>query len=68
MQQSSLAIVLKCQNRFFYIIFRVHDSQAYKMIEMTREYSRMNISVFCPGFQKGRVPSEKGIVSVVSGP
>ena len=25
-------------------------------------------SVFCPGFQKGRVPSEKGTFSAVSGP
>ena len=25
-------------------------------------------TVFCPGFQKGRVPSEKGIFSPVSGP
>ena len=24
--------------------------------------------VFCPGFQKGRVPSEKGTFSAVSGP
>ena len=28
-----------------------------------------NVStVFCPGFQKGRVPSEKGIFSAVNGP
>ena len=26
------------------------------------------MSVFCPGFQKGRVPSEKGTFSVVNGP
>ena len=26
------------------------------------------ISVFCPGFQKGRVPSEKGTFSAVNGP
>ena len=25
-------------------------------------------SVFCPGFQKGRVPSEKGTFSAVNGP
>ena len=25
-------------------------------------------SVFCPGFQKGRVPSEKGTFSTVNGP
>ena len=24
--------------------------------------------MFCPGFQKGRVPSEKGTFSAVSGP
>ena len=27
-----------------------------------------SISVFCPGFQKGRVPSEKGTFSAVNGP
>ena len=26
------------------------------------------IAVFCPGFQKGRVPSEKGTFSAVNGP
>ena len=26
------------------------------------------LSVFCPGFQKGRVPSEKGTFSPVNGP
>ena len=26
------------------------------------------ITVFCPGFQKGRVPSEKGTFSAVNGP
>ena len=25
-------------------------------------------AVFCPGFQKGRVPSEKGTFSAVNGP
>ena len=25
-------------------------------------------AVFCPGFQKGRAPSEKGTFSAVSGP
>ena len=25
------------------------------------------LSVFCPGFQKGRVPSEKGTFSAVNG-
>ena len=25
-------------------------------------------TVFCPGFQKGRVPSEKGTFSAVNGP
>ena len=25
-------------------------------------------AVFCPGFQKGRLPSEKGTFSAVSGP
>ena len=28
----------------------------------------LHISVFCPGFQKGRVPSEKGTFSAVNGP
>ena len=27
-----------------------------------------DMSVFCPGFQKGRVPSEKGHFSAVNGP
>ena len=26
------------------------------------------VPVFCPGFQKGRVPSEKGTFSAVNGP
>ena len=26
------------------------------------------VTVFCPGFQKGRVPSEKGTFSAVNGP
>ena len=26
------------------------------------------LTVFCPGFQKGRVPFEKGTFSAVSGP
>ena len=26
------------------------------------------VTVFCSGFQKGRVPSEKGTFSAVSGP
>ena len=26
------------------------------------------LTVFCPGFQKGRVPSEKGTFSAVNGP
>ena len=29
---------------------------------------RTNTSVFCPDFQKGRVPSEKGTFSAVNGP
>ena len=28
----------------------------------------MALTVFCPGFQKGRVPSEKGTFSAVSEP
>ncbi len=34
-------------------------------------HNRKNITayaVFCPGFQKGRVPSEKGTFSAVNGP
>ena len=31
-------------------------------------YSCLIKTVFCPGFQKGRVPSEKGTFSVVNGP
>ena len=27
-----------------------------------------DVAVFCPSFQKGRVPSEKGTFSVVNGP
>ena len=30
--------------------------------------SPWKLPVFCPGFQKGRVPSEKGTFSAVSGP
>ena len=35
--------------------------------EQSKYESRRN-AVFCPGFQKGRVPSEKGTFSVVNGP
>ena len=31
-------------------------------------YSGTRNAVFCPGFQKGRVPSEKGTFSAVNGP
>ena len=31
-------------------------------------YGKKTDSVFCPGFQKGRVPSEKGTFSAVNGP
>ena len=27
----------------------------------------LSVAVFCPGFQKGRVPSEKGTFSAVNG-
>ena len=37
--------------------------EAYQLIPLGCTYS-----VFCPGFQKGRVPSEKGTFSAVNGP
>ena len=30
--------------------------------------SQVSSAVFCPGFQKGRVPSENGTFSAVNGP
>ena len=30
--------------------------------------NKSTVSMFCPGFQKGRVPSEKGTFSAVNGP
>ena len=36
----------------------------YSRSALTRRYN----TVFCPGFQKGRVPSEKGTFSAVNGP
>ena len=41
----------------------VNDNRSDTDIYITAVYS-----VFCPGFQKGRVPSEKGTFSAVNGP
>ena len=39
------------------------------LINMTVDIKdSMMMTVFCPGFQKGRVPSEKGTFSAVNGP
>ena len=35
---------------------------------MCIETVKLCFSVFCPGFQKGRVPFEKGTFSAVNGP
>ena len=39
------------------------NEEVVKVLDIATAYS-----VFCPGFQKGRVPSEKGIFSAVNGP
>ena len=45
------------QRRIIWIF--CHESEVSHLVDS---------SVFCPGFQKGRVPSEKGTFSAVNGP
>ena len=42
-------------------------SVLYFAVHMTR-YHMLLYAVFCPGFHKGRVPSQKGTFRAVNGP
>ena len=42
--------------------------QSTSMEGFTFIHNKLESTVFCPGFQKGRVPSEKGTLSAVNGP
>ena len=55
--------------RFYFIVLRPlwSASRCRRFMTVAYPLNKQSLPVFCPGFQKGRVPSQKGTFSAVNG-